>query len=55
MLTLDTKDTRYEHHLLEGLWVSWGLNKVHQPLLKKLLSANDYRVRAAAVELLRFT
>jgi mono/diheme cytochrome c family protein/glucose/arabinose dehydrogenase len=55
MLTLDTKDTRYEHHLLEGLWVSWGLNKVHQPLLKKLLSANDYRVRAAAVEVLRFT
>jgi mono/diheme cytochrome c family protein/glucose/arabinose dehydrogenase len=55
MLTLDTKDARYEHHLLEGLWVSWGLNKVHQPLLKKLLSANDYRVRAAAVEVLRFT
>ncbi len=55
MLTLDIKDTRYEHHLLEGLWVSWGLNKVHQPLLKKLLSANDYRVRAAAVEVLRFT
>ena len=55
MLTLDTKDARYEHHLLEGLWVSWGLNKVNQPLLKKLLSANDYRVRAAAVEVLRFT
>ncbi len=55
MLTLDTKDARYEHHLLEGLWVSWGLNKVNQPLLKKLLSANDYRVRSAAVEVLRFT
>ncbi len=54
MLTLDTKDANYEHHLLEGLWVSWGLNKVNQPLLKKLLSANDYRVRAAAVEVLRF-
>jgi mono/diheme cytochrome c family protein/glucose/arabinose dehydrogenase len=55
MLTLDSKDADYEHHLLEGLWVSWGLNKVNQPLLKKLLSANDYRVRAAAVEVLRFT
>jgi glucose/arabinose dehydrogenase/mono/diheme cytochrome c family protein len=55
ILTLDPKDVGYEHHLLEGLWVSWGLNKVHQPLLKKLLSANDYRVRAAAVEVLRFT
>lgn len=55
LLTLDQKDARYEHHLLEGLWVSWGLNKVHQPLLKKLLSANDYHVRVAAVEVLRFT
>ena len=54
ILSLDTKDANYEHHLLEGLWVSWGLNKVNQPLLKKLLSANDYRVRAAAVEVLRF-
>ena len=54
MLSLDTKDANYEHHLLEGLWVSWGLNKVNQSLLKKLLSANDYRVRAAAVEVLRF-
>ncbi|MDP4814791.1 MAG: c-type cytochrome, partial [Saprospiraceae bacterium] len=54
ILSLDTKDANYEHHLLEGLWVSWGLNKVNQPLLKKLLLANDYRVRAAAVEVLRF-
>lgn len=54
ILSLDTKDANYEHHLLEGLWVSWGLNKVNQPLLKKLLSANDFRVRAAAVEVLRF-
>lgn len=54
ILSLDTKEANYERHLLEGLWVSWGLNKVNQPLLKKLLSANDYRVRAAAVEVLRF-
>jgi len=52
---LDTNDTRYEHHLLEGLWVSWGMNKVDQPLLKKLLKARDYRVRAAAVEVVRYT
>jgi HEAT repeat protein len=40
--------------LLEGLWVSWGQNKVDQPLLRQLLKANDYKVRAAAVEVLRF-
>jgi len=52
---LDKNDPQYEHYQLEGLWVSWGLNKVNQPLLKQLLKAKDYRVRAAAVEVLRFT
>lgn len=52
---LDKADPRYEHHLLEGLWVSWGLNRVDQPLLRRLLKAQDYRVRAAAVEVVRHT
>ncbi len=52
---LDRNDARYEHHLLEGLWVSWGLNRVDQPLLRRLLHANDHRVRAAAVRVLRYT
>jgi mono/diheme cytochrome c family protein/glucose/arabinose dehydrogenase len=52
---LDKNDPNYEHHLLEGLWVSWGLNKVDQPLLKTLLKANDFRARAAAVMVLRYT
>ncbi len=52
---LDKNDPNYEHNMLEGLWVSWGLNKVDQPLLRKLLKANDYRVRAAAVMVLRYT
>lgn len=52
---LDKNDAKYEHHLLEGLWVSWGLNKVDQTLLRQLLHANDYRARAAAVRVLRYT
>ncbi len=52
---LDKSSANYEHNLLEALWVSWGLNKVNQPLLRTLLHAKDYRVRAAAVEVLRFT
>jgi mono/diheme cytochrome c family protein/glucose/arabinose dehydrogenase len=52
---LDKNDPKYEHNLLEALWVSWGLDKVDQPLLRKLLKANDYRVRAAAVMVLRYT
>ena len=52
---LDKNDPRYEHHVLEALWVSWGLNKVDQKLLRQMLKAKDYHARAAAVEVLRFT
>ncbi|WP_254561138.1 PVC-type heme-binding CxxCH protein [Dyadobacter diqingensis] len=52
---LDKKDPRYEHHLLEGLWVSWGLDKVDQKLLKQVLKAKDYHARAAAVTVVRYT
>ena len=51
---LNNEDPRYEHHLLEALWVSWGLNQVDQSLLRELLNAKDYRVRAAAVRVLRY-
>lgn len=51
---LDKNDPRYEHHVLEALWVTWGLNKVDQKLLRQLLKAKDYHARAAAVEVLRF-
>lgn len=51
---LDKNDPKYEHHKLEALWVSWGLNAIDQNLLKDLLKANDYRVRAAAVLAVRY-
>ncbi|MCP9755349.1 dehydrogenase [Lacihabitans sp. CCS-44] len=53
--TLDKNDPKYEHHVLEALWVTWGLGKVDQKLLKQMLKAKDYHARAAAVEVLRFT
>ena len=52
---LDEDDPQYEHHLLEALWVTWGLNEVDEPLLRRLLEAEDYRARAAAVRVLRYT
>ena len=51
---LDEKDPKYEHHLLEALWVTWGLNEIDEPLLRRLLKADDYRARAAAVRVLRY-
>ncbi len=52
---LDKNDPSYEHNLLEALWVTWGLNKVDQQLLARLLQAKDYHARAAAVKVLRYT
>jgi mono/diheme cytochrome c family protein len=52
---LDKNDPRYEHNLLEALWVSWGLDRVDQQLLRQLLHANDYHARAAAVRVARYT
>ncbi len=51
---LAREDPRYEHHLLEALWVSWGLNQLDHELLSQLLNAEDYRARAAAVRVIRY-
>ena len=51
---LDKNNSQYEHYLLEALWVTWGLNKIDNNLLKQLLSAKDYKARAAAVRVLRY-
>lgn len=52
---LDKKEIKYEHNLLEALWVTWGLDKVDVKLLRLLLQAKDYHARAAAVRVLRYT
>ena len=51
---LDKADAKYEHHVLEALWTTWGLNRVDEALLKQLLQAKDYHARAAAVRVLRY-
>ena len=48
------EENRYEHHLLEALWVTWGLNQVDEDLLRRVLQAEDFRARAAAVRVLRY-
>jgi mono/diheme cytochrome c family protein/glucose/arabinose dehydrogenase len=51
---LDTKDSEYEHHILEAMWVSWGLNKIDQNLVRQLLASTDHKIRAAAVRAVRY-
>lgn len=50
---LDPADPEFEHHLLEALWVQQGHTVVDRPLLERLLGANDFRARAAAVRVVR--
>lgn len=52
--SLDSSDPNYEHQLVEVLWVTQGLNRVDERLLKRLLNAEDHRARSAAVQVLRY-
>jgi azurin len=49
---LDTSHPEHDHHLLEALWVFQHHDIVEQPLLKRLLGAQEFRARAAAVRVL---
>ncbi|MEX2112912.1 MAG: PVC-type heme-binding CxxCH protein [Pirellulales bacterium] len=49
---LDTGDSQFEHHLLEALWVKQHHNSVDPALLDCLLTAQDFRARAAATRVL---
>ena len=52
---LNIEDEKYDHHLLEALWVSWGLNRVDENILHQVMQSRDYRARAAAVRVLRYS
>jgi len=51
---LDPKDANVEHQLLEALWLTWGLNRVDENLLHRLMDSKDFRVRAACVDVIRY-
>ncbi|MCK0136030.1 PVC-type heme-binding CxxCH protein [Arenibacter sp. S6351L] len=51
---LDQNDPRYEHQLVEALWVSWGLNNIDEELLEKVFASKDFRARSAAVRVARY-
>ena len=49
---LDQKDPRYEHHMMEALWVHQWHNQVDEKLLARMLKSNDPWARAAATRVL---
>ncbi|MDW3649797.1 MAG: HEAT repeat domain-containing protein [Bacteroidia bacterium] len=48
----DKKHPRYEHHLLEALWLHAAINVPHKKLIDRLLDAKDHHIRAAATRML---
>ena len=51
---LDKNDPKYEHYLLEALWVTWGHDQIDQDLLMTLFKSDNYKARAAAVRAIRY-
>jgi len=51
---LDKKDARYEHNLVEALWVFQALNSINEPLLLTLLNAETHNARASGLRALTF-
>jgi glucose/arabinose dehydrogenase/mono/diheme cytochrome c family protein/lysophospholipase L1-like esterase len=47
-------DAPVEHLRLEALWVTWGLDRVDESLLRSLLNSSVPAVRTAAVQVLRY-
>jgi glucose/arabinose dehydrogenase/azurin len=51
---LDKNDPKYEHYLLEGLWLYQDFDVVNESLLKTLLSAKEPQARAAATKIMLY-
>ncbi len=51
---LDPKDSEFEHHRLEALWMYQALDVAEPRLLGELLESKDPRVRAAATRVVPF-
>jgi mono/diheme cytochrome c family protein/glucose/arabinose dehydrogenase len=51
---LNLEDDNYDHHLVEALWVTWGLDRVDKNILHQVLQSRDFRARAAGVRVIRY-
>ena len=51
---LDKNDAEYERHLLEALWVLWGVNKLDEIFVANLMKAKDHRIRAGVTRVVRY-
>ncbi|RYG75659.1 MAG: HEAT repeat domain-containing protein, partial [Alphaproteobacteria bacterium] len=52
--SLDAKDPKHEHNLLEALWVHQWHNVVNLPLLKRVVESPEPRARAQGIRVLGY-
>lgn len=52
--TLSPDLADYDHHLVEAMWAVQNVERVSEPVLKKVLAAKEGRARAAAGRVLRY-
>jgi len=51
---IDWSQGKEDRLKLEALWVTWGAGQLNKELTRELLKSKDHRVRAAALNVLRF-
>lgn len=55
LASLDPNGARYDHHLCEALWTTWGMGSIDLDILGKALSAKSHQARSAAADVIRFS
>src|SRR5690606_40015798 len=52
---LDKNDPDYDRHMVEAMWVTWGLDKVDEGLVRQVMQSRDFQARGAAVRVVRYS
>ena len=51
---LDPLAEQYDHHLVEAMWACQNVERVSEPILKRVMSAKDGRARSAGARVIRY-
>ena len=52
--SLDPQVDQYDHHLVEAMWACQNVERVSEPILKRVMSAKDGHARSAGARVIRY-
>lgn len=52
--TLDTRAEKYDYHLVEAMWACQNVERVSEPILKRVLSSKSGHARSAGARVIRY-